>query len=114
MNPSKIDAALAAALERAAPDQQQLPVFIQLHGDGAEGDEPMLARLGAGAASQTGPVRTAVLSRRQVAELSEQPWVRHLRLSRPLRLLDQPSATAGPQTEVADYRDRRGAPDGSE
>ena len=112
MNQSKIDAALAAALERAGPDQSNFPVFIQLHGDGTQGDEPMLARVGAGGAGQSGPVRTAVLSGQQVAELSEQPWVRQLRLSRPLRLLDEPPPAAGPGTGAADHRDQGGAPDG--
>jgi hypothetical protein len=91
----KLDAALAAALDdssdsAAAQDTRLLSVFVHLTPDasGRHGDK--LARLGVPKGSLQGGIATATLSPRQVRELSEQPWVRQLRLSSPLRLLGNP------------------------
>ena len=86
---AKLDAALAAALEdQPAPDARVLPVFVELTGGLPESGRSMVADLGLG--EPTGNVLTATLSPREVSDLSDQPWVRYLRLSGRLRLLDEP------------------------
>lgn len=67
MNYDKLDGALVAATEGAADvDTADLVVFVHVESG----------------------VRTATLSARQVEELSEQPWVRFLRLAQRLRLAE--------------------------
>jgi hypothetical protein len=85
---AKLDAALASALEDV-PDSEArvLPVFVEMAGELPEDGRAMLSELGVG--EPTGSVATASLSARQVADLSDQPWVRYLRLSGRLRLLGQ-------------------------
>lgn len=98
MDYRKIDAALAAALDgdRPADDRDRgprrtpgLPVFVHIDPAAATRRRPELARLGLPAGSLLGGIGTATLSAEQVRELSEQPWVRQIRLSQPLDLLDQ-------------------------
>lgn len=87
MDFSKLDAALAGALEpppRQSPDPELL-VFVHVQPD--EVDRRELARLGVRADSMVGSVATATLSPEQIDELSEQPWVRQIRLSQSLKLL---------------------------
>ncbi len=85
---AKLDAALASALEDvSAPEDRVLPVFVEVAGELPEAARSVLSELGV--AEPIGNVTTATLSARQVAELSDQPWVRYLRLSGRLRLLDQ-------------------------
>jgi hypothetical protein len=85
---AKLDAALASALEDVpAPEARVLPVFVETTGELTEAARSVLSDLGV--AELLGNVATATLSARQVADLSDQPWVRYLRLSGRLRLLDQ-------------------------
>jgi hypothetical protein len=85
---AKLDAALASALEDLTdPEARVLPVFVEMAGELPEDGRSMLSELGVG--EPTGSMATASLSARQVAELSDQPWVRYLRLSGRLRLLGQ-------------------------
>ena len=88
MNWAKVDAALAAALADAPAGGRILRVFV--HVDPATADAGVCARLGVG--PPEGAVRTATLSAREVAELSELAWVRRLALSGRARLLaaDEP------------------------
>jgi len=81
----KLDAALAAALGSAAlgAAEQLLTVFVHFDADGAQ----RLRRMGIGADPAVG-IATATLPASDVEALSEQPWVRRIRLSSPLRLLD--------------------------
>ena len=60
---------------------------MELGGELPESGRSMVADLGAG--EPTANVLTATLSPRQVSDLSDQPWVRYLRLSGRLRLLDR-------------------------
>jgi hypothetical protein len=69
------------------PEARVLPVFVEMAGELPEDGRSMLSELGVG--EPTGSMATASLSARQVAELSDQPWVRYLRLSGRLRLLGQ-------------------------
>ncbi len=85
---AKLDAALASALEDVpGPEARVLPVFVEAAGELPEAGRSLLSELGVG--EPIGNVTTATLSARQVADLSDQPWVRYLRLSGRLRLLGQ-------------------------
>lgn len=88
MDHRKLDAALAAALEEPGdPAAPELAVFVHTdHPLGAE-ETGLMDRLGVSGATPGRNVFTATLSRRAIDELSEQPWVQSLRLSRKLRLL---------------------------
>jgi hypothetical protein len=106
MDFSKLDPALAGALSpppagpalaarRGTPQDEsvesvetvesKLLVFVHVQRDEVDGRE--LARLGVREESIAGNVATATLSPEQIDELSEQPWVRQIRLSQPLKLL---------------------------
>lgn len=117
MDYRKLDAALAAALGGEAADdtradigedigediglrdgrlsglpgqERKLSVFVHVDPkEPAPDDRDELARLGLSPRSLQGGIGTATLSPSQVAELSEQPWVRSIRLSTPLRLLHE-------------------------
>lgn len=93
MDYRKLDAALAAALEDeerpaaargGARPVPKLPVFVHVDPAAAAARRAELARLGLRAGSMLGGIGTATLSPEQVRELSEQPWVRQIRLSQPL------------------------------
>ena len=91
MDYTKIDAALAGALEEARdPEARVLPVFVHLRSDASAVDRAALTGLGPAAGPTDEDVRTAVLSPREVSELSEQAEVLQLRLSGRLRLLPEP------------------------
>ena len=75
-----MDAALAGALADSDADDR-LAVFVHLGGL-VDPDPVRLAELGD--IGGEGLVRTASLSRAEIERLSEQPWVRLLRLSRDL------------------------------
>ncbi|MFP5318329.1 MAG: hypothetical protein ACLGI2_08540 [Acidimicrobiia bacterium] len=93
MDYRKIDAALAAALDDQGPPAARgrpvprLAVFVHVDPAAATRRRADLARLGLPAGSVLGGIATASLSPDQVRELSEQPWVRQIRLSRPLDTL---------------------------
>lgn len=83
----KLDAGLASALEDVPDgDARVLPVFVEVAGELPDAGRSALADLGL--TEPTGGVVTATLSARQVSQLSDQPWVRYLRLSGRLRLLE--------------------------
>lgn len=75
----KLDAALAGALGSAS--KRPLSVFVHFDPEGAE----ELRALGI---DPSPGIATATLSPEQIKALSEQAFVRQLRLSAPLRLLD--------------------------
>jgi hypothetical protein len=101
----KIDAALAAALEevRERPEvarkqdarkddarkRQRLSVFVHLDPEATPRDRAALTGFGLPDAvlRKRSTIATATLTPDDIAELSEQPCVRQLRLSTPLRLL---------------------------
>jgi hypothetical protein len=93
MDYQKIDAALAAALDDVQnPETQVFEVFVHVAQPLTSDDTGYLQELGVRGDTRGRQVFTATLSARAVAELSDQPWVRHLRLSRDLRLLDPDDA----------------------
>jgi len=83
---SKLDAGLAAAVAEDAGPTRRFVVFVHLDSDG----DGVLTGVGVEAAGE-GQVRTATLSARQVATLSDRDQVRRLVLSPSLRLADQAS-----------------------
>jgi hypothetical protein len=85
----KIDAPLASALEDVQePEKPDLTVFIQTtHPPGSE-EARFLEQLGVRGVAGGRQFFTATLSPRAVAELSDQPWVRSLKLSSKLRPLE--------------------------
>jgi hypothetical protein len=86
----KIEAALAVALEEVEdPEEPVLTVFIHTAHAPSGTETDFLERLGVKSVSTGRQIFTATLSPRLVAELSDQPWVNHLRLSRKLRLLQE-------------------------
>jgi hypothetical protein len=87
MDHAKLDAPLAAALA-AAPEPDARSLSVLVHVDPAAADHERLARMGVRGGGQRTAIRTATLSPAQIAELSDQPWVRQVRLSTPLRLQD--------------------------
>ena len=76
----KLDAALAGAMGAGRP----LGVFIHVDRDAAD----RLAEWGVDPGSLEGGIATATLPPDQIAALSEQGFVRQIRLSSPLHLLD--------------------------
>lgn len=84
-NHAKLDAALALALHEAGESDTGLDVFVEL-GEDAGDVEEHLARLGVPGGDPGARVLSATLSARQVSELSQQPWVRRVRLSQGLKL----------------------------
>ena len=89
MNFQKLDARLAIALtEMADPDKQALPVFIStLHAPKPD-EATILKAFGVPGVTAERQIFTATLSAHAVANLSEQPWVQSLQLSRKLQLME--------------------------
>ncbi|MCA1691985.1 MAG: hypothetical protein LC733_07240 [Actinobacteria bacterium] len=88
MDFGKIDAALAAALDDVDDrNRAQLSVFVHLDPALSAREREELRDLGLANTAVRGGITTATLSVRDIDELSEQPSVRQLRLSAPLRLL---------------------------
>jgi hypothetical protein len=86
MDYRKLDAALANEYEMTS-ETKPVTIFIHL---AAPLEEEQVARLhtfGVKTARPGQKIATATLPKVAVEELSEQPWVQSLRLSRPLRLL---------------------------
>jgi len=95
MDYQKIDTALAAALDDVQdPEERALTVFIHTAHAPSTAEAAILKRLGVRGDTGARQVFTATLSPHAIAELSDQPWVRYLQLSRKLRLLndEQPRA----------------------
>jgi hypothetical protein len=90
VNYRKLDAALATALGEAhAPDEPAFIVFVHAeHPPGPE-EKAVLERHGVSVGTGGRSIFTATLSPRSIDELTEQPWVRSLRLSSRLRPLTQ-------------------------
>ena len=88
MDYRKLDAALAASLEDVEdPEEQALHVFIHTDHAPAPTEAAVLKRLGVREGIGDRRVFSATLSPRAVEELSTQPWVKYLRLSQRLHLV---------------------------
>jgi len=92
MDYRKLDAALATELEEVQDvEERALAVFIHTSHAPRDTEANFLRELGVHEVTLGQQVFTATLSARAVAELSRQPWVRYLKLSRKLRLLSKPN-----------------------
>lgn len=88
----KLDAGLFAAVEDeggGGGDDASLTVFIHTEQPPGKAERAFLKKLGVRGIADGQQVFTADLSPRAIGELSEQHWVRHIRLSRKLRLLGE-------------------------
>ena len=87
---SKLDADLSAELDQtpANPDEPAFLVFVQTDRPLSQAEAAVLSRVGVAGNFVGRDLFTATLSPRAVDELSNQPWVRYLKLSRRLRPLD--------------------------
>jgi hypothetical protein len=84
----KLDADLSAELDAVADaNEATLPVFIHTEQSNGPEQEAFLKQLGVSGEIAGREMLTANLSRQAIDELSRQPWVRYLKLSRKLRPL---------------------------
>lgn len=92
MDYKKLDADLHAELDGVAADSNAatLPIFIKTdHPPDAE-QQSFLKQLGVSGEVSGRDLFTATLSHEAIAELSHQPWVRYLKLSRKRGPLSEP------------------------
>lgn len=86
MNYRKLDARLTAALDAVQnPEEPALPVFILMKQTPDSTAASFLKEIGVKVTSPRQQVFTAKISPRAVEELSNQPWVRAVKLSGTLR-----------------------------
>jgi hypothetical protein len=89
MNYQKLDPALAMALNNVqAPEAQSLEVFIDTESILEPTATTVLESFGINDASSGKDTFTARLSPAAISQLSEQPWVKYLKLSQSLRLVN--------------------------
>lgn len=89
MDYRKIDASLVLAIDEVSnPEELALVVFIHTEHVLSDAEGRFLRRLGIGEVIAGRQAFTATLSARAVEELSEQPWVRCIKLSRKLKLVN--------------------------
>ncbi|GAB1540657.1 hypothetical protein NUACC21_33260 [Scytonema sp. NUACC21] len=91
MDYQKLDTALTMALNEVEdPQKQSLNVFIHTNqaADDARAND-MLKNLGVPGVACGKDVFTATLSPNAISQLSEQPWVKHIKLSQNLHLMNQ-------------------------
>ena len=95
MDYQKVDTGLAGALDEAGdPDAESLTVFIHTARVPDEQAIRVLKGYGVSGATGNGQIFTATLSPRDVAKLSEQPWVQSIKLSRSLQLKNKSDRTS--------------------
>jgi hypothetical protein len=84
MDYRKVDPGLASALEEV-DDQESASLTVFIHTVQVPDREAIRVLKGFGVATGEGQIFTGKLSPRAVAQLSEQPWVQSIKLSRSLR-----------------------------
>lgn len=91
MDYQKLDTALAMALNEVEnPQQESLNVFIHTNQTAGSADATdILKNLGVSDVNPAKDVFTATLSPNAISQLSEQPWVQHIKLSQNLHLVNQ-------------------------
>lgn len=90
MNYQKLDAPLSVALNDAQNSgEQSLEVFIHTEPVADSCTVEVLENLGVRGVTSGQDVFTATLSPNAISQLSEQPWVKSLRLSQKLHLANQ-------------------------
>ncbi|MBN3899387.1 MAG: hypothetical protein HWQ41_30205 [Nostoc sp. NOS(2021)] len=90
MNYQKLDAALATALNDLQDSEEpSLAVFIHTEAILDSAATAVLASLGVSGVTSGKDVFTATLSANAISHLSEQPWVKYLKRSQQLRLVNK-------------------------
>ncbi|WP_373526321.1 hypothetical protein [Nostoc sp.] len=90
MNYQKLDAALTAALNDVQnPEEPSLAVFIHTEPMLNSTPTAVLESLGISDVTSDKDIFTATLSLNAISHLSEQPWVKYLKLSQTLRLVNR-------------------------
>jgi hypothetical protein len=90
VNYQKLDAALAMALNQVQnAEERSLIVFIQTE-PVTDSTAKFLENLGVSGVTTGRNMFTATLSANAVSQLSDQSWVKYLKLSQKLRLLNRP------------------------
>jgi hypothetical protein len=90
MNWQKVDASLAGALgDVEDPEVPEFDVFVHLASDLDAAESARLQRFGIGGMPSGRKIITAKLSARAIDELSDQPSVSSMSLSRRLNLLEK-------------------------
>ncbi|MFN6482078.1 MULTISPECIES: hypothetical protein [unclassified Nostoc] len=90
MNYQKLDAALATALSDVQDSEEtSLAVFIHTEPILDSAATAVLESLGVSGVTSGKDIFTATLSPNAISQLSEQPWVKYLKRSQQLRLLNK-------------------------
>jgi hypothetical protein len=90
MNYQKLDSALAMAMNDAQDQEEQsLVVFIHTEIVSDPAATAVLENYGVSGVTVGKDVFTTTLSPNAVSQLSEQPWVKYLKLSQKLRLVNR-------------------------
>jgi hypothetical protein len=90
MNYHKLDAALATALNDVQDSEEpSLGVFIHTEPILDSAATAVLESLGVSGVTSGKDIFTATLSANAISQLSEQSWVKHLKRSQQLRLVNQ-------------------------
>jgi hypothetical protein len=85
MNYQKLDAALSLKLDRVENrEEARFAIFIHIQSISTAEAMTLLKQFGVENPNGTQSLITATLSARAVAEVSEQPWVKYMRLSQVL------------------------------
>ena len=85
MNYNKVDAALAAALKSEETDKNLIPVFVGVKKGLGQDEKEYLQKLGLIFNKDIPEIITATISQEAISELSDQSWVRYLKLSTRLK-----------------------------
>jgi len=89
MNYRKVDAPLAAAVDEIkSPEESLLAIFIYTAKTRDETATIFLNGIGVRVYSKNQEIFTATVSPQTVKKLSQQPWVRYVKLSQKLHLLN--------------------------
>ena len=85
MNYNKVDAALAAALKSEETDKNLIPVFVGVKKGLGQDEKEYLQKLGLIFNKDIPEIITATISQEAISELSDQSWVRYVKLSTRLK-----------------------------
>lgn len=88
MNYHKVDAPLAAAVDEIKNAEEPLAIFIYTAKSRDETATTFLNAIGVRVYSANQQIFTATVSPHTVKELSQQPWVRYVKLSQKLHMLN--------------------------
>lgn len=85
MNYNKVDAALAAALRSEETDKSFIPVFVGVNKGLGQNEKEYLQKLGLIFNKNVPEIIPATISQEAISELSDQSWVRYVKLSTKLK-----------------------------